>query len=169
MLWLRFRLRARARVKAWWIVRRRLKSNHFSKNYELTSIRKNFTLSFEFMKIFLIHLARFSTWQFFSTWRFFVEKSCELEKLARCLSLNFLLMRMENNHFFYILNRCFLDSHAPDRFTPSRARCVKNCGAALTHRLFGKKWLSFFYRMMWLKVGQCEFTSFFSLQSHAFE
>ena len=24
--------------------------------------------------------------------------------------------------------------HAPDRFTPSRARCVKNCGSALNHR-----------------------------------
>ena len=24
--------------------------------------------------------------------------------------------------------------HAPDRFTPSRARCAENCGSALTHR-----------------------------------
>ena len=26
------------------------------------------------------------------------------------------------------------NSHAPDRFTPSRARCAENCGSALTHR-----------------------------------
>ena len=27
-----------------------------------------------------------------------------------------------------------LNPHAPDRFTPSRARCAENCGSALTHR-----------------------------------
>ena len=27
-----------------------------------------------------------------------------------------------------------LNSHAPDQFTPSRARCAENCGSALTYR-----------------------------------
>ena len=27
-----------------------------------------------------------------------------------------------------------LNPHAPDRFTPSRARCTEKCGSALTHR-----------------------------------
>ena len=27
-----------------------------------------------------------------------------------------------------------INPHAPDQFTPSRARCAKNCGLALTHR-----------------------------------
>ena len=29
---------------------------------------------------------------------------------------------------------CFLNPHAPDRYTPSRARCAKSCGAVYTHR-----------------------------------
>ena len=29
---------------------------------------------------------------------------------------------------------CLFNPHAPDRFTPSRARCAKSCGAVQTHR-----------------------------------
>ena len=42
----------------------------------------------------------------------------------------------------------FLNPHALDRFTPSRARYAEKCGSALTHRLFGKKGTFFIYKMM---------------------
>ena len=39
-----------------------------------------------------------------------------------------------------------LNSHAPDRFTSSRARCAENCGAVYARRLLGKK----AFRARWL-------------------
>ena len=100
MFWFRVRLRARARVRAWWIVKWRLKSNHFSKNYELTSICKQLTLLFEFMKIILMQLARFSTWQIFSTWRFFAKwKNLANWKNLQSGIVKFSLDAKRNNHF----------------------------------------------------------------------
>ena len=47
--------------------------------------------------------------------------------------LRFEIQNMTSNFEFQI------NPHAPDRFTPLRARCAENCGSALTHRYFGKK------------------------------
>ena len=44
------------------------------------------------------------------------------------------------------LNFTNFNPHAPDRFTPSSARCAENCGSALTHHLFDKNRYLFYIK-----------------------
>ena len=57
------------------------------------------------------------------------------KKIVFFLIENFALekVRSESGRTFW-LGSVSVDPHAPDRFTPSRARCAEKCGSALTHR-----------------------------------
>ena len=49
------------------------------------------------------------------------------------------LSKISKRYFYSSLKKneiplFLLNPHAPDRFTPSRARCAKSCGAVNTHR-----------------------------------
>ena len=68
-------------------------------------------------------------------------------KIHSC-TIRQILLRLEDKnerelaHFYRILwikMGASFNPHAPDRFTPSRARCAEKCGSALTRRRFGKK------------------------------
>ena len=71
-----------------------------------------------------------------------VQAAVDLINLRLCQNLkNPKLVKIDTNRTFTPHAVGIRDSnpHAPDRFTPSPARCAKNCGSALTHCWFGKK------------------------------
>ena len=55
--------------------------------------------------------------------------------------------------------------HAPDRFTPSRARCAKSCGALHTDRLRGEK----AFRALWLDRASTRWLIYYRLSQLNFD